>query len=90
MPAQDGRRSARLRDLSEARKRAFRRRFVGRALDVVVLETAGDPPRTRALTGNYIEVSLPAGEGRRGRALPVRIERVDGTTVTARPAARAT
>jgi len=49
-------RSRRLRELAARKGEAFRRRFIGRRLDAVILGTRGD----RALTGHYIDVKLRA------------------------------
>ncbi|ANM29303.1 hypothetical protein ABI59_06410 [Acidobacteria bacterium Mor1] len=52
-------RSARLRELAARLGLRFRRGFEGRPLDAVILGPREDG-RIRALTGNFIEVSLPA------------------------------
>jgi threonylcarbamoyladenosine tRNA methylthiotransferase MtaB len=46
-----------LRALAEEKARAFRRRFIGRALSVVTLE-GGDGARTPSLSGNFLKVEL--------------------------------
>jgi threonylcarbamoyladenosine tRNA methylthiotransferase MtaB len=68
------RRSAALRGLADRKSHAFRRRFEGRPLDAVALAPREDG-RLRALTGNFIEVALPAGSAERGRPVRVTIER---------------
>lgn len=71
-------RSARLRDLADRKGRAFRSSLVGVPLDAIVLgERSAEDRRLRALTGNFVEVDLPAGSAGRGDLVDVRIERVD-------------
>ena len=69
------RRSAELRALADRRSYEFRSRFLGQALDVVVLAPRGDG-RLRALSGNFIEVALEAGTARAGELLKARVEHV--------------
>jgi len=82
--APDGRvvreRSRRLRELGTELGRRFRATLVGRVLDAIVLgERDADDRRLRALTGNFVEVTLPAGSAARGVRVDVRIEReMDG------------
>jgi tRNA A37 methylthiotransferase MiaB len=73
-------RSAELRALGEELSLRFRSSFEGRHLDAVVLAPRADG-RLRALTGNYIEVSLDPGSAARGEVVRVRVERAtrDGT-----------
>jgi len=71
-------RSARMRALGEAKSRDFRLRFQGKTLDAVVLGD-DDTGRTRALTGNFIEVLIPRGSAARGALGAVEIERIDPT-----------
>lgn len=75
-------RSRRLRDLAATKGEAFRRRFIGRRLDAVILGSRGD----RALTGNYIDVKLRADTPPTPSAGIVTVElvEVDGDGVTAR------
>lgn len=76
-------RSARLRQLAARLSADFRRGFVGRRLDAVTLaERAGDG-RLRALTGNFIEVTLPPRAAGRGQPVEVRIDAVDGGETSA-------
>ena len=51
-------RLAQLRALIQVRNQAFRQRFVGRSLAAVTLHT-GEDAVARALTDNFLEVSLP-------------------------------
>ena len=66
-------RSTRLRELADELSQRFRSRFVGQILDAVVLAPRRKDGLLRALTGNFIEVALPAGSAQRGERLPVRI-----------------
>jgi threonylcarbamoyladenosine tRNA methylthiotransferase MtaB len=70
-------RSARLRELGERKFLRFRRRFEGERLDAVVLGPARGGNATRALTGNFIEVSLPAGSALPRELIRVRVERAE-------------
>jgi len=65
------RRSAVLRELSARRKREFASRFAGRELDGVVIKLSG--VEAVVLTGNYLEVRVPADGLRPGAAARVRI-----------------
>jgi len=67
-----GRRSRRLRALGRARCLGFRRRFEGQRLDAVALGAAGPDGRQRALSGNYIDLTLSGGPVPSGA--PVRVE----------------
>ncbi len=51
------RRSGELRQISEDKNRAFRRRFLGRSLSVLTLSEKKDGMRT-ALSGNYLKAKL--------------------------------
>ena len=76
-PAVIKRRSHALRALADDLGLAFRRRFVDRTLDAVVLGPRRQDDRLRALTGNFIEVVLEENAGARPRdPLEVRITRV--------------
>ncbi len=68
-------RSLRLRRLGAELGYRFRRGFVGRTLDAVVLGDTRADGRVRALTGNFIEVGIEdtAPGPRRGEALRVRV-----------------
>jgi threonylcarbamoyladenosine tRNA methylthiotransferase MtaB len=70
-------RSARLRALGERRFLEFRRRFVGRTLDAVVLGGPGEDGSSRALTGNYIETRIDGPGLEPRRPVRVRILRVE-------------
>ncbi len=70
-------RSARLRALGERRFLEFRRRFVGRTLDAVVLGEPGEDGSSRALTGNYIETRIDGGGLEPRRPVRVLILRVE-------------
>jgi threonylcarbamoyladenosine tRNA methylthiotransferase MtaB len=77
-------RSERLRGLAGDLGYAFRRRFEGRRLDAVVLAPRASDGRLRALTGNFIEVSMDPGSAERGELRRVRVERVTREDVRAR------
>jgi threonylcarbamoyladenosine tRNA methylthiotransferase MtaB len=68
-------RSSRLRALADDLSFGFRSRFLGRTLDAVVLARRSDG-RLRALTGNFIEVALPADSARRGERMRVKLTQV--------------
>jgi len=68
-------RSKRLRELADDLGYRFRRSFLEQTLDAVVLG-ARDDGRLRALTGNFIEVALPAGSAARGELIRARIRHV--------------
>jgi threonylcarbamoyladenosine tRNA methylthiotransferase MtaB len=71
-------RSVRLRDLADRKGRAFRASLIGVTLDAVVLgEHTGSDPGLRALTGNFVEVDLPAASAERGALVDVCITAVD-------------
>jgi threonylcarbamoyladenosine tRNA methylthiotransferase MtaB len=75
-------RSRRLRDLAARLGLRFRRRFVGRSLDAVVLDRRPADGRRRALTDNFIEVALDGDVAAgRGELVSVRVTNVttDGT-----------
>ncbi|HUD72835.1 MAG TPA: MiaB/RimO family radical SAM methylthiotransferase [Dongiaceae bacterium] len=66
-PALVRERSARLRAMAAALSLRFRRRFVGRTLEAIVLQGSRPDGRIRALTDNYIDLWLDPG-GRAGLA----------------------
>jgi threonylcarbamoyladenosine tRNA methylthiotransferase MtaB len=74
-PRAIGERSAALRALAERQGYRFRKRFEGRVLDAVVLGERRADGRTRALTGNFIEVALDEGDLPRGDLRAARILR---------------
>jgi len=69
-------RSARLRELGARMGYRFRRGFEGERLDAVILGTRPVDGRTRALTGNFIEVVLEEDGAHRGDLVNVRVTRV--------------
>ena len=77
------RRSAELHSLAAELSDDFRRRFVGRRLDAVVLGERKTDAKLRALTGNFIEVALEAGAAARGDLIRVRVDEVCPETVSA-------
>jgi threonylcarbamoyladenosine tRNA methylthiotransferase MtaB len=80
-------RSRRLRSLADELGARFRRSLLGGRFDAVVLDARED--RTlRALTGNFVEVSLPAGSAVRGDLVDVRIDRIDDAGTHASVAGR--
>ncbi len=79
-------RSARLRGLADRLGLRFRRGFEGRTLDAVILGPREDG-RVRALTGNFIEVTLPADTPtRRGELVDVTVTVADEEGTRALPA----
>jgi threonylcarbamoyladenosine tRNA methylthiotransferase MtaB len=66
-------RSEHLRMLGSDLSLSFRRGFEGRRLDAVALTQRTGAPVQRALTGNFIEVDLPAGSAIPGQPLTVRV-----------------
>jgi threonylcarbamoyladenosine tRNA methylthiotransferase MtaB len=83
------RRAGILRELAERRSLLFRRLFLGRTLEAVTLDALREDGRRRALTGNFIDVSLPAGSCPPNRLIPVRILRAEARETAAEPAVRA-
>jgi len=83
-PAEIRRRSARLRLLGAELAHEFRQRFVGERLDAIVLGPRSQDGALRALTGNYIEVVLPAGSAAAGQPVEVEIVDVSREQTTAR------
>lgn len=78
------RRSTRLRELAERKSFEFRKRFEGRRLDAVVLGRHRSDPRLRALSGNFIEVTLPPESAAPREIVEVTVERVTPERTTAR------
>jgi threonylcarbamoyladenosine tRNA methylthiotransferase MtaB len=73
------RRARTLRDLGAVKSLAFRRRLVGQAVDVLVLDTHDRVSGHRlGLTGNYVEVAFDARPHTGSRLARVRITGVDG------------
>jgi threonylcarbamoyladenosine tRNA methylthiotransferase MtaB len=68
-------RSRRMHVLGDRLERAFRRRFVGRTMDVLweTDEPNGDGLLWSGLTDNYLRVSAPGGPGLRNVVTPVRV-----------------
>jgi threonylcarbamoyladenosine tRNA methylthiotransferase MtaB len=73
--AESRRRTTLLRRLSFQKSLDFRRAFLGRTLDAVVIRRTAD--RTDLLTANYIPVQAPPGTRAEGEAVSVTIERVE-------------
>ncbi len=65
-------RSARLRELGKRKALQFRTRFEGRNLEAVVLGPRADG-QLRALTGNFIDVTMSQGSASAGELVEVRI-----------------
>jgi threonylcarbamoyladenosine tRNA methylthiotransferase MtaB len=76
-------RSARLRALGDRLSCDFRSRFVGRRLDAVVLGPRRDG-RLRALTGNFIAVTIEGGTAPAGVLVEVEIGRTNAEQTLAR------
>jgi threonylcarbamoyladenosine tRNA methylthiotransferase MtaB len=76
------RRVALLRAQAAEQGLAFRRSFTGRTLEAVTLEALNPGGGRRALTGNFIEVSLPH-DAPGNRLLPVRITGVEDAVTMA-------
>jgi threonylcarbamoyladenosine tRNA methylthiotransferase MtaB len=71
-------RSARLRGLGAEKSIAFKRRLVGRAMEVVVLEGRREGGMLTGLTSNFVEVTF-RGSGELGRRFAtVRLTEADG------------
>ena len=75
-PKETRERSARLRRLGDRIGFRFRKRFEDQRLDAIALGARPGDGRIRALTGNFIEVSLDPGAAARGEPVEVGIERV--------------
>ncbi len=69
----------RLLDLARESSYAFRRRFLGRTMEVLWEREAGG--RWQGLTGNYIRVYTAAGVDLTNRLLPVHLASVEGENV---------
>jgi threonylcarbamoyladenosine tRNA methylthiotransferase MtaB len=74
-PAATKERSRRLRELGQAKKRTFARRFIGRKL-AILLEGKRDKPRQflSGLTENYIRVHVDAPEAYVNQLVPVHLK----------------
>ena len=70
-------RSARLRALGVEKSAAFRRRLLGRAVEVVVLEGRQAEGALAGLTSNFVEVTFAGPEGLGRRFATVRITEAD-------------
>jgi threonylcarbamoyladenosine tRNA methylthiotransferase MtaB len=73
--AEKRRRSAVLRAAGQVKRGSFRRRFLDRELDAVVIRKG--PRSAEVLTSNYIDVKVPAGSAEPGAAVRVRITRLE-------------
>jgi threonylcarbamoyladenosine tRNA methylthiotransferase MtaB len=82
-------RSATLRAIGEQAGLRFRRGFLDRELDAIVLGPRADGA-LRALTGNFIEVVLPRDAATRGEPVRVRVRAVDGSETRAEVVGRPT
>jgi threonylcarbamoyladenosine tRNA methylthiotransferase MtaB len=71
-------RSSRLRALGVEKGVAFRRKLLGRAVEVLVLEDRREDGRLTGLTSNYVEVSFAGPEGLGRRFATVRLTETDG------------
>ena len=81
------RRNAELRDLGTRLSRRFRTSFLHRELEVLGLRDVAQGEEIRALSGNFIEVSLRARpEEAVNRLVRARVTQVDESRVTAVPA----
>lgn len=76
-PARVARRSAALRELGAELALRFRQGLAGREQDAVVLGPRADGA-LRALTGNFVEVALPAGSAGRRDLVRVRLGQARG------------
>jgi len=83
-PADVRDRSTRLRRLGDDLGLRFREAQLGRKLDAIVLGPRPGDGRVRALTGNFIEVSLEPGAAERGDLIEVLIESVKPERTDAR------
>lgn len=72
-------RSARLRGLGAEKSLAFKRRLVGRVLEVVVLEGRRAGGMLTGLTSNFVEVTFRGPEGLARRFATVRLTEIDGS-----------
>jgi threonylcarbamoyladenosine tRNA methylthiotransferase MtaB len=70
-------RSRRVRALAVEKSVAFRRRLLGRAVEVLVLEERRADGELTGLTSNYVEVSFAGPEGLGRRFVTVRLTETD-------------
>jgi tRNA A37 methylthiotransferase MiaB len=70
-------RSSRLRALGVEKGLAFRRRLLGRPVEVLVLEERRADGRLTGLTSNYVEVGFAGPEGLGRRFVTVRLTETD-------------
>jgi threonylcarbamoyladenosine tRNA methylthiotransferase MtaB len=75
-----------LRELAAEKNLGFRRRFVGRELEVITLQT-GDKQSTEGLTDNYLKVSL-AGCHEANQWIEVKVDAVNNEGLFCRVAGR--
>ncbi len=68
-------RSAKLRNLSEQKRLAFRLTFLGQDLDGIVVKKSSRG--AEILTGNYIDILVPSCPSRPGEAVKVKITRAE-------------
>ncbi len=73
--SETGRRTSLLRGLSHQKNSSFRRSFLGRTLEAVVIRKAGD--RVELLTANYLKVLAGPGPWNEGDAVRVVVERIE-------------
>ena len=78
-------RAAALRRLSEQKKRAYYRRFVGSELQVLVQEREGDG-MVKGLSRNYIPVIFPGGDDLANNEVTVRITAAERECLRGEPA----
>jgi len=85
VPAQIAqRRAMRLRALAAECGRAFNKRFLGRAMPVLIEERiAGDNPAWRGYTDNYIPVRVNSGRDLSNNLIPLFLRRLDADGVVA-------
>jgi threonylcarbamoyladenosine tRNA methylthiotransferase MtaB len=75
-------RSARVRGISEEKRRQFHQRFLGRTLDVLLEQQ--ERGQWRGYTGNYIRVAICSSDDLENVLRPVRLETDCGEIVTGR------
>jgi threonylcarbamoyladenosine tRNA methylthiotransferase MtaB len=71
-------RSRRLRALADRKAQAFRRRFLGETLGVVVLDRDGPDGLLEGLSDNYLRVWFEGDRALRGRLTAVQVEAIAG------------
>jgi threonylcarbamoyladenosine tRNA methylthiotransferase MtaB len=71
-------RSRILRALVARKTQAFRRRFLGETLELVVLDRGGPDGLLEGLSDNYLRVWFPGESGLRGGIVRVQVEQVTG------------